>query len=240
MSVLAQSPAQYSSVAPSQLARQNMGRVAASSGQLVVILHHDPGLMVELKRWIAKDATDHGQLISDADLTDEAIFDRLDADISFRGIATLLVQKYGYLQPTLNPDSLLAKQQELLIQERVKWLAQDEETERANQRQLLKVQETQECDPRIHSSCQARSGANSANLPVPQTPAQSGRDQFSPELPGLQTPHSYPPSTPMPQRPSPDINVTELLETSDDGLFPFEQVQPVAGTQSERSERGGG
>jgi protein involved in polysaccharide export with SLBB domain len=212
-----------------------MGRVAASSGQLVVILHHDPGLMVELKRWIAKDATDHGQLISDADLTDEAIFDRLDADISFRGIATLLVQKYGYLQPTLNPDSLLAKQQELLIQERVKWLAQDEETERANQRQLLKVQETQECDPRIHSSCQARSGANSANLPVPQTPAQSGRDQFSPELPGLQTPHSYPPSTPMPQRPSPDINVTELLETSDDGLFPFEQVQPAAGTQSERS-----
>src|SRR5579864_7603298 len=52
----------------SDLARQNMAHVAASTGQLIAILHRDPGLLVELKRWIAKDATDHGQLISDADL----------------------------------------------------------------------------------------------------------------------------------------------------------------------------
>ena len=105
----------------SELARQNMGRVAASTGQLIAILHRDPGLMVELKRWIAKDATDHGQLIADTDLTDEAIFDRLETDTNFRAVATLLVQKFGYLQPTVNPESPLAKQQELLIQERVKW-----------------------------------------------------------------------------------------------------------------------
>ncbi len=49
--------------------------------------------MVELKHWIAKDATDHGQLISDSDLTDEAIFDRLENDIAFRSVATALVQK---------------------------------------------------------------------------------------------------------------------------------------------------
>src|SRR4029077_17596525 len=110
---------QTSPVPQSDLARQNLARVAASVGQLVAILHKDPGLMVELKRWIAKDATDHGQLITDTDLTDEAIFDRLETDVAFRSVATALVQKYGYLQPTINPESPLAKQQELLMQERV-------------------------------------------------------------------------------------------------------------------------
>lgn len=70
--------------------------------------------MVELKGWVAKDATDHGQLISDSDLTDQAIFDRLESDIQFRSVATRLLQKYGYLLPTLNPDSPQAKDQALL------------------------------------------------------------------------------------------------------------------------------
>ena len=118
----------------SELARQNMTHVAASVGQLVAVLHRDPGLMVELKRWIAKDATDHGQLISDSDLTDEAIFDRLESDITFRSVATALVQKYGYLQPSVNPESPLADSG-LLMQERVKWIAQDEAAERAKARQ---------------------------------------------------------------------------------------------------------
>ena len=113
-------PQTSSGSSQSELVRQNMARVAASTGQLTIILHRDPGLMVELKRWIAKDATDHGQLISDSDLTDEAIFDRLEVNVTFRAVATLLVQKYGYLRPAFNPDSPLARQQELLIQERVK------------------------------------------------------------------------------------------------------------------------
>src|ERR1700734_3787216 len=116
---------QQSPVPSSELGRQNMAHVAASVGQLVAVLHRDAGLMVELKRWIAKDATDHGQLISDSDLTDEAIFDRLESDVTFRSVATALVQKYGYLQPSVNPDSPMAKQQELLMIERVKWEAQD-------------------------------------------------------------------------------------------------------------------
>src|SRR5579864_1425193 len=110
-------------VPTSELARQNMSHVAASVGQLVAVLHRDPGLMVELKRWIAKDATDHGQLISDADLADEAIFERLETDMAFRSVTTQLVQKYGYLQPEVNPDSSLGKEEELLMQERVHYLA---------------------------------------------------------------------------------------------------------------------
>ena len=89
-----------------------------------MILHRDPGLMVELKRWVAKDATAHGQLIADSDLTDEAIFDRLENDIAFRALATRLVQEFGYINPTVNPQSAIGEQQQLLIRERARYIAQ--------------------------------------------------------------------------------------------------------------------
>jgi len=33
---------------------------------------------VELKRWVAKEATDNGQIVEDSSLTDQTIFDRLE------------------------------------------------------------------------------------------------------------------------------------------------------------------
>src|SRR5258708_18959599 len=113
----------------SELGRDNLTHVAASAADVKAVLLKDTGLLVELKRWVAKDATGHGQIISDADLTDDAIFDRLEMDTQFRSVATLLVQKYGYLVPTLNPESQAAKERELLVKERTKWLAQVEEEE---------------------------------------------------------------------------------------------------------------
>ena len=65
----------------SELARENLSRVAASAAEIKTILVKDMGLMVELKRWVAKDATSQGQIISESDLTDDAIFDRLQADV---------------------------------------------------------------------------------------------------------------------------------------------------------------
>jgi len=179
-------------VQKSDLGRQNMARVAATVGQLVAILHKDPGLMVELKTWIAKDATDHGQLISDSDLTDEAIFDRLENDITFRAVATGLVQKYGYLQPVVNPESPLAKQQDLLLQERVKWLAQDEEADRAKvrQSQQQELSQTQYCDPRSRN-CPVQSGGN--NPSIQELPQQQPETNPIPnEIPGLQNPLTVP------------------------------------------------
>lgn len=66
----------------SDLARQNLSLVAASAGEIKPILLKDAGLMVELKRWVAKDATDQGQIIAETDLTNDAIFDRLDRAIA--------------------------------------------------------------------------------------------------------------------------------------------------------------
>ncbi len=209
--------AQQERLATSDLAQQNLSHVAASVGQIVSVLHRDPGLMVELKRWIAKDATDHGQLISDADLADEAIFERLETDISFRSVATLLLQKYGYLQPTINPDSELGKEQELLMQERVMLLAQRGAPQQAKTGQAQSAQQNQVCDPST-GRCTA------ATLPM-QQPAQLPAVGPS-QMPGSQLPPNVP-NTPYlpPQSGAPTNNVTELMKTSGEDTLGTDQTQ---------------
>jgi protein involved in polysaccharide export with SLBB domain len=112
---------------PSDLALENQTHVAASTAEIRAVLANQPGLMVELKRWVAMDATNHGQIVSDADLTSDAIYARLDSDVRFRSVATALLQKYGYLQPQFNPKSEQAQEQELLIQQRAIWLAHQQQ-----------------------------------------------------------------------------------------------------------------
>src|SRR5258708_16422405 len=114
---------------PSDLAKENLDRVAASADQLKEVLVKDAGILVELKRWVAKEATDNGQIVEDSSLTDQTIFDRLEMDITFRSIATRLVQRYGYLRPNVNPDSEFGKEQELVLKERARRLVQIEAQE---------------------------------------------------------------------------------------------------------------
>ena len=144
-----------SSMNISDLAVQNLSRVAASAAEIKSILIKDTGLMVELKHWVAKDATDHGQIVNDSDLTNDAIFERLEADVQFRSVATALVQRYGYLLPELNPDSDIAKEHEILVKERTKWLAQDQEEQlsQARQRDSRSLQNSELCDPQRETDC---------------------------------------------------------------------------------------
>ena len=90
--------------------------------QIREILVKDAGLLVELKRWIAKEATDNGQVVRESSLSQEAIFERLDRDVTFRSVATRLLQRYGYLLPSPNPDSSFAKEQEFVMKERARQL----------------------------------------------------------------------------------------------------------------------
>src|SRR5689334_10361860 len=115
--------------AVSELEKTNLSRVAASAPQIREVLVKEPGILVELKRWVAKESSDKGQIVSDEDLTDTAIFDRLTTDVAFRSIATQILQRYGYLRPGLNPDSEMGKQQELMLKERAKRLVQIEAQE---------------------------------------------------------------------------------------------------------------
>jgi protein involved in polysaccharide export with SLBB domain len=97
----------------SELAKDNLDRVAASEPQIAGLLSANPGLLVELKRWMARDASDKGQIVQDEDLEDAAIFHRLQRDPNFRAAATRLLQRYGYLLPTLNPSSEAGREDDL-------------------------------------------------------------------------------------------------------------------------------
>jgi len=81
------------------LTRDNYDHVAASGAQIKQLLINDPGMLVELKRSIAKEAGDTGRIVTDEALTDEVFFDHLTTDVKFRSVATRLVQGYGYLRP---------------------------------------------------------------------------------------------------------------------------------------------
>jgi protein involved in polysaccharide export with SLBB domain len=137
----------------SELTRDNLDRVAASAAQLKAVLVQDTGLMVELKRWMARDASNNGQVVTDEDLTDAAVYERLASDVKFRSIATRLVQKFGYLRPSMNPQSDMAKEQDLVLKERARRLVQIEGQE---DQAALQLQTTGQRGQR-NAPCQAGS-----------------------------------------------------------------------------------
>ena len=173
---------QYTNV----LDRGNMSRVAASAEDIEAVLQLDTGLLVELKRLAAKEATDHGQVVIDLDLTDDGIYQRLHNDVEFRSLATDLLQRYGYLVPQINPNSAMGKEQDLLIQERSKWLAQSQEEERSRQRQKDLQAMNQACDPIQDPTCALQRQRN-----------QPGAAQNTAgAIPGQNAPNSaYPPGS---------------------------------------------
>src|SRR5271154_378162 len=175
---------------PSDLAKENLERVAASTIELKAIFLRDPGLLVELKRWVAKETTDYGQIVEDSTLTDQAIFERLDRDVAFRSVATRLVQRYGYLLPSVNPDSDLGKEQELILKERARRLVQiegQEDAESLQPRSEEKVERTSSCDPRRDADCDEAS-ADRPKSRTPRRQAAPDTDSTLPVLPDLISP----------------------------------------------------
>ena len=148
-----------------QAARPNQdqgttSRVSAPVEQIRAVLLRDPGLLVELERIVEQEAISKGQLVEDGDLTEQAIFDRLDEDAAFRATATRLLQRYGYLLPNVNPDSEMGKEQELVLKERARRIVQIEAQEDAQSTPPQKhEQDTPElesagtCDSRVDTNC---------------------------------------------------------------------------------------
>src|SRR5215471_7431661 len=191
----------------SELAQENFSRVAASAIQIRQVLLKDAGLLVELKRWVAKEATDNGQVVEDSMLVDQAIFDRLDRDVAFRSVATRLLQRYGYLRPSPNPDSNLAKEEDLVLKERARRLVQIEEQEDSESLQPKKndqeLERTNACDPRQHDDCEKPNPEERRSNRPPET-----------EAPIPETSPGLPPDI------SPQISSPRTLRTdlSNDGL----------------------
>jgi hypothetical protein len=98
--------AERTPTADSYLVWENLLRVGASPDQIQARLRQQPGLMVEQKRWVAREAAANGRVIKDVDLTGQRAFPRLVSGTQFRSLATRLLELSGYLVPKLNPDSL--------------------------------------------------------------------------------------------------------------------------------------
>jgi len=156
----------------SELGHQNLSRVAASAADIKAVLVKDAGLMVEIKRWLAKDATGHGQIVSESDLNDDAIFDRLESDLQFRSVATTILQRYGYLVPTVNPNSRAAKEQDFLFQERTRLLAANQEEALAarRQRKMQRSENPPSCDPQLDVDCNVSQAPGEERAPAFQRP----------------------------------------------------------------------
>ena len=111
----------------------NLERVAATAEQILEVLNHDAGLMVELKRAIAQDAGESGQILEESDLSESAVTERLREDLRTRVLATRLLQRYGYLLPKVNPDSELAAEHNLAMRARAQQLERASEPRGSNQ-----------------------------------------------------------------------------------------------------------
>lgn len=221
---------------PSDLAKENLSRVAASSEQLRVVLLGDPGILVELKTWVAKEATNSGQVVEDSLLTDQAIFDRLDRDVAFRSVATRLVQRYGYLLPSVNPDSETAKQQDLVLKERAHILAQRQDQEQAallaaaeEEKKQLRQEEKLDrtvCDPRTQSVC--------------DEPGSTPRQLGNPTPGDITIPDSIPPVMPDQTSPNEPLRSTRRasLDQSESGGFSNQESGLTLASDSRRSSTG--
>ncbi|HET7208393.1 MAG TPA: SLBB domain-containing protein [Terriglobales bacterium] len=102
----------------------NLDRVAATAEQILEVVNRDAGLMVELKRAIAQEAGESGQLLEESDLSEGAVTERLHEDLRTRVLATRLLQRYGYLLPKVNPDSDLAAEHNLTMRARAQQMEQ--------------------------------------------------------------------------------------------------------------------
>ena len=178
-------------------ATDNLDLVSASPTQIREVLAKDPGLMVELKRLMAKQAIERGQIVAEQDLADDAILDRLATDTRFRALATRLLQRYGYLTPQLNPLSPSAKEQDLLLRAKADRLARASTTTDTDLRPESETPEAT-CEPgggqsRLPGSKRvAPPHAGSRNRSHPKPPADPAKTTF-PALSRHPDPHPPPP-----------------------------------------------
>jgi protein involved in polysaccharide export with SLBB domain len=180
------------------LAALNLDMVAASTSQIRAVLSQNPGLMIQVKRLLALQATERGQILTREDLTDQAVYDKLQNDLKFRSAATVLLQRYGYLMPTVNPQSDIGEVHQILLQQRALELAREEQQQGISPSQPT-TQATSACNPQMNPNCPP--SPSTSNVP----------SQLSPF--GALPSNAYPPSNqPIPSAPTtPSTRPPELL-----------------------------
>jgi polysaccharide biosynthesis/export protein len=210
----------------------NLELVAASPDQIKEVLEKDPGLFVELKRLMAKQATERGQIVSEDDLKDDVVLTRLETDTRFRSLATRMLQRYGYLTPQVNPTSEVGREQDLVLRDRAIQLANAESrlTGPASRTQMTAIEPG--CSPSMNPlNCPPVNGRAVTQQTPPGWQAPQGWQMYQapcdPTLAGtascpqptneqLPYPNSIPPGTVPPGTvvPPPDMQRPDMLSSS--------------------------
>ncbi len=208
-----QPPANRGERSSPDIVTDNLDRVAATATQILDLLNRDAGLMVEFKRLLAQDAGSAGQILDETDLTDGAVSDQLKEDLRARVLATRLLQRYGYLLPKVNPESDLAAEHSLVMQDRAYAIAHAAERN-AEYRTLPPVTRTLSCDPQRSSDCDLPAGRSNR----PFTPTDRDGQQDPPAQ--LANPYeNYPgapsrvDSTQSPRELRADLSASDMGET---------------------------
>jgi len=188
----------------------NLDRVAATAPEILEVLAREAGMMVEFKRLLARDAGENGQLLDESDLSDDAIAERLNTDLHSRVLATRLLQRYGYLLAKPNPESDVAFEHRLVLQQRA-------------------IAFSQSAGPATETRNTSRADLSTSDLADEHPHDQNPTAEPAPE--------SYPPSSirPEPAQSSQVLRTTELSsETLPGALAPAPSAEP-ANPESYRS-----
>ena len=218
----------------SNIISENLDHVAASASQILEVLNREAGLMVELKRLLARDAGASGQILEESDMTDTAVTERLGSDLRARVLATRLLQRYGYLVPKVNPDSDLGAEQKLVQQERAQILARA--AERADTfSETTPRRQNAACDPRINSECALPPSLPEEQESVPVAPIAPTR------APRPSSPVRLAETAPRSEIALPDATLVDQRTESSSGAVSAETLltnvrnggnSPLSGTQS--------
>jgi protein involved in polysaccharide export with SLBB domain len=229
-----------SPVQDTDLTRENLGRVGASANQIQAVLRQQPGIMVELKRWVAQEAAANGQVIKDTDLTDQKVFARLVSDTQFRSVATRLLERYGYLVPKINPESDVGDERKLVLQARANQLAQEQNRQveaklpQSNMPSLQPYQQTRDCEA-IESQDSQSGQSNDQNRDRSRDTQGSNQAYTQPCPPaGQQQPsgnqgRNILSTEQAPSRPYSTGNSTPPDRDEDDGLIPPQVFPSISG-----------
>jgi hypothetical protein len=81
-------------------------RVSLSADKIIEILRREPGLLLEVKKELARRAYAQGRILDGTDLTDEALFRLLREDNNIRVLATREIEDRHYVRAKPTPREL--------------------------------------------------------------------------------------------------------------------------------------
>lgn len=196
------------SLQSTDIVADNLDRVAASAPEILEVLTREVGLMVEFKRILARDAGENGQLLEESDLSNDAIAERLNIDLHSRVLATRLLQRYGYLLAKANPESDVALEHRIILQQRAIEISQSAGPT-AESRNTSSAALDGGCSPQRDQNCELpRAELRTSDLADEHPQTQN--------LDAEPAPESYPPpnNRPGPAQSSQELRTTEFTAES--------------------------